>query len=260
MSRLAELNRERLERYAAGDTSVLDKLYLANRNFITACADKVCRRFRCKWLRDDLISAGTVAFLEQLSSYTPEGGATLTTYVYPYVVGAMRREMERNLGCSYLSKREFRDMRKAKTMHTFGYSFSEIAEELKISEVRVIEFLRGSLFYSSFDDEDNAAGQIRASISPVHRQAYLKICAELIEEEFRDLPFKERELLGGFYGVFGHGEQTLAALGGQFNMKENAALKARDKALHKLAERCREGKLGVWRRVYRAVMDVRGDE
>ena len=63
-------------------------------------------------------------------------------------------------------------------------------------------------------------------------------------------------MLGSAYGVFGHEEQTLTDLGEQFQLRTTSAvIKARDRALKKLAKNCMAGKLGVWKDVYHAVME-----
>jgi len=212
----------------------MEELYLQHKELLEACADKLCRRFYCEQLREDLVSAGTVALLTHADRYNPDSGATISTFLYPYIVGAMKRELERSLYPISLSKREFEEICKA------GLLFSVVGV---------------SLDSSPEDDEGGESARLISSEAPVHRQVYLKICIEVMREEFENsLSFKERELLGGFFGVFGYEEKTLAELGEQFNMKENAALKAKDKAQRKLAGLCLSGKLGVWQDAYHAVM------
>jgi len=61
---------------------------------IQSCADKLCFSFECPGLREDLISCGRLAVLEQAEDYRPDSGASVTTYLYPFILGAMRRELE----------------------------------------------------------------------------------------------------------------------------------------------------------------------
>lgn len=259
--KLAEQNRELVRKYLDGTIAALEQLCLMNRNFIASCAKEICRKFNCAHLHEDLISIGMVSLLEQIDRYDQDSPAELTTFLHPHLMGAMRREVEEQLGCMKLSKREFHLIRKAKALHTSGYSIPEIAEELKVSEVRASKLLSGSLFYTSLDftkkgDEEPAVCLIPDKALPVNTLVYLKICIEYVEEEFLRLSFKERELLGGSYDVFGHEEQSLTDLGEQFQLRTtNAVIKARDRALKKLAKNCMEGKLGVWKDVYHAVMD-----
>ncbi|MEG0835915.1 MAG: hypothetical protein RR413_10775, partial [Christensenellaceae bacterium] len=63
----------------------------------------------------------------------------------------------------------------------------------------------------------------------------------------------ERQILGGFFGVYGHREQSIAELGEEFDITENAAAKAKDKALKKLTDACMDGELGLWHRARKAI-------
>lgn len=212
----------------------VESLYLEHKDMIMRCAVRLANIYRCLRLLDDLVSAGTVSFLERLGDYDATSGASLSTYLYPHILGAMKRELEKNIAAVSLSKREFEEIEKASLL----------------SSVQGV-----SLDSSPEDDEVGGAVRLFSLEAPVHRQVYLKICIEYMREAFESsLSFKERELLGGFFGAFGYEEKTLAWLGEQFNMKENAALKAKNKALQKLTELCLDGKLGVWRDIYHAVM------
>lgn len=66
------------------------KAYLENQGFIEACARKLCGTFHCEHLLEDLVSVGTLAFLEHLPDYDETAGAKLTTYLYPFINGDMR--------------------------------------------------------------------------------------------------------------------------------------------------------------------------
>lgn len=85
----------------------MENIYLRNKEMIEACADKLCRQFHCEQLREDLISAGTLAVLTYADRYNPGSEATLSTFLYPYIIGAMKRELENSLYSVNLSKREF---------------------------------------------------------------------------------------------------------------------------------------------------------
>jgi len=76
-----------------------------------------------------------------------------------------------------------------------------------------------------------------------------------LQPAFESLSFKEREILGGFFGVYGHKEQTLAEIGEAFQIKENSARKAKNRALDKLRKRCAEGELGRWPSVHAAIRE-----
>ena len=74
-----------------------------------------------------------------------------------------------------------------------------------------------------------------------------------MEKTFNGLPFKEQEFVGGFFRVFGREERMLVDIVEDFMIEENAAIKAKDKAFEKLADLCKEGKLGDWRTIYKTV-------
>jgi RNA polymerase sigma factor (sigma-70 family) len=186
----------------------------------------VAKKYSCGSISDDLVSAGIVAVLEQIDRYDEQQGATATTFLYPHIIGAMRRETERYLG---LSRRE----RQAEEAH---------------NQTRDI----------SLDDADQNRLQL-ASTESVEQQVYINICVEYLRAAFEELSFKEREILGGFFGVFGHKKETLAAIGEEFQIKESAALKAKDKALEKLRGICLDGKLGYWMSIRAAIREAQRD-
>ena len=193
--------------------------------FIEGCARKVARKYSCVNILEDLVSAGTVAALEQIGRYDETQGASVTTFLYPWVVGAMRREIEQYLG---LSRRGARKHQMA--------GVCETANSVSLDEV-------------DWDD-------IPSDEESVEQQVYIKICLESLCTAFGRLSFKERTILGGFFGAFGHKKETLAEIGEAFQMGESAALKAKDKALGKLRGFCLAGELGHWRSVRRAIREA----
>lgn len=50
-----------------------------------------------------------------------------------------------------------------------------------------------------------------------------------MKEEFGKLSFKEQQILGGFFGVYSYPKQTVAELAEEFQLTENALIKAKDK-------------------------------
>lgn len=97
-----------------------------------------------------------------------------------------------------------------------------------------------------YDDNGEPVVQIKDARVDVEQIVLHQIYLEVLEKEFDNLSFKEREILGGFFGAFGHERRTLADLGVQFNLTENAAAKAKDNSLNKLTEACFSGEIGVW--------------
>lgn len=213
----------------------MESIYLQNKEMVEACADKLCRQFHCEQLREDLISTGALAVLTYADRYSPNGEATLSTFLYPYIIGAMKRELENSLYPVSLSKREFEALR-----------------------------VQGYLYFLSLDEQydDNGEpvvqiGDVRADVEQiVLHQIYL----EVLEKEFDNLSFKEREILGGFFGVFGYEQRTLADLGEQFDLTENAAAKAKDKTLKKLTGACFNGEIGIWLSARKAIRKAQKDK
>ncbi len=206
----------------------MKELYLQNKELIETCADKLCRLFHCERLWEDFVSAGEVALLTYADRYNPDSGATISTYLYPYIVGAMKRELEHSFYPMSLSKREFEGLRE-----------------------------RGALGFFSLDDNHDDSGdpvlQIKNPNSDVERTVFQTLYLEILEREFDKLSFKECQILGGFFGVFGFKIQTLSELGGEFDLTENAAAKVKDKALKKLTDACMEGDIGLWQAVRKAI-------
>ena len=210
----------------------LTGLYLEHKHFIEVCAKKTAKRYGCGNMLEDLVSVGTIAFLEQINRYNEKQGAALTTFLHPYIVGAMRREVEKNISAFSLSRREFKQIRKAGALaRVRGVSLDEVVEE------------GGDELYDS----------VPAPQISVEQTVYIQICLAHLQTAFETLSFKEREILGEFFGVYGHKEQTLAEIGEAFQIKENAVLKAKDRSLEKLHKLCVEGNLGYWRSVRIAI-------
>lgn len=209
----------------------MESIYLQNKEMVEACADKLCRQFHCEQLQEDLISAGTLAVLTYADRYSPGSEATLSTFLYPYIIGAMKRELENSLYPVSLSKREF------ETLRVQGYlSFLSLDEQ--------------------YGDNGEPVVQIRDAHADVEQIVLHKIYLEIMEQEFGNLSFKEREILGGFSGAFGHEQRTLADLGEQFDLTESAAAKAKDKALKRLTDACFNGEIGVWLSAQKAVREA----
>lgn len=206
----------------------MKQLYLQNKKMIEACADKLCHKFSCEQLREDFISAGTLALLTYAEKYNPDSGAAISTFLYPYIVGAMKRELEHNLYPVSLSKREFEGLRGQSKPDFFSLN-------------------------DSTDDNGESVFQLRDFRLDVEESVFLSIYFPLLKPEFEKLSFKEKQILGGFFGVYGYEKHSLSELGEEFDMTENAAAKAKDKALKKLTSACMDGEIGVWYRTRKAI-------
>ena len=213
----------------------MESIYLQNKEMVEACADKLCRRFHCEQLREDLVSVGALAVLTYADRYNPNVEATLSTFLYPYIIGAMKRELENSLYPVSLSKREFEALR------VQGYlSFSSLDEQ--------------------HDDNGEPVVQIKDARMDVEQIVLHQIYLEVLEKKFDNQSFKEREILGGFFGAFGYEQRTLAELGEQFDLTENAAAKAKDKALKRLTYACFNGEIGIWLSARKAIREAQKDK
>lgn len=174
---------------------------------------------------------GTLAVLTYAGRYNPGGEATLSTFLYPYIIGTMKRELENSLYPVSLSKREF-------------------------EVLRVQGYLSCSSLDEQYEDNGEPVVQINDAREDVEQIALHQIYLEILEKELGNLSFREREILGGFFGAFGYEQCTLADLGEQFDLTENAAAKAKDKALKKLADACFNGEIGIWLSVRKAIKEA----
>ncbi|MDD2956239.1 MAG: sigma-70 family RNA polymerase sigma factor [Oscillospiraceae bacterium] len=202
----------------------MEQLIQEQGKLIASLADKMCRRFGCSQLREDLISSANLALLQKAGGYDASSEASMTTYLYPHLVGAMRRELERSLYPMSLPKDIFHE--------------------------------QGAFWKSAFSPLEEYREQESPADLPVERQVLREIYLDCVREEFERLSFKERQILGGFFGVFDYPKQTLANLAEEFQMTENALIKAKDKALVKLRLACENGQLGIWREARSLVRDA----
>lgn len=197
----------------------MEKLIQENSRLIADLADKLCRRYACPQLREDFISVANLTLLQKASAYDASTGASITTYLHPYLRGAMLRELERNLYSLAIPKDVFRS--------------------------------EGTLWKTAFVPLEQCQEKESPTALPVEWQVLREIYIDCVKAEFDLLSFKERQILGGFFGVYDYPKQTLVDLADEFQLTENALLKAKDKALGKLRLACENGSFGVWREVQR---------
>lgn len=193
----------------------MENLFQTYGRLIASCADKLCRRYQCPQFKEDLTSVGNIVLLEKAQTFSSELGVSMITYLYPFLMGAMRREIEKNLYPISLPKDEFEAQD-----HRWHLAFSSLDTR---SDLEKIE-----------------------SVASVEHQVLQTIYLECLEKEFENLSFKERQILGSFFGVYGYCKQTASEIAVEFQMTENALLKAKNRALQKLQQACHNGKLGIW--------------
>lgn len=168
-------NEELMIRLAGGDESALAALCLNNKGLIRDRARRMAEAYHCirtndrgQWSRytketlSELESVGITAFLECVRSgkYDSAQGA-LTTYVVPFLDGAMRRHFEKSLGTLSLDRDSMALVRRAQQLHGgLGKDIKEVAEQLGISVSEAAKHIAYSThFLSVYDladwDEDN---------------------------------------------------------------------------------------------------------
>ena len=131
-----------------GDESALETLCANNKGLIRDRARRMAEAYHCVRTNDrgqwsgytketlsDLEIVGMTAFLECIRSgkYDSTQGA-LTTYVVPFIDGAMRRHFEKSLGTLSLDRGSMALVRRAQQLHDgLGKDTKEVAERLGIS-------------------------------------------------------------------------------------------------------------------------------
>lgn len=225
-------NEELMEQISAGNVDAADLLYRQNANLIRSIAEECAATFGClqrtgkqftaytEDILQDLCGEGAIIFCERIRSgeYNPTQGK-LTTYLYPYIRGAMYRWLEQ------------RTRHEAKTV-----SIHNLAE----------------------DEDSDLLGFQMADANAVRPEiaVYRKICIELLSELFDSLSEKDRSILGHTYGAYGYKKCTTDELALREMLTLDGVVKARKIALRHLREKYPGSRLQIWREAYRKVMDT----
>lgn len=267
-------NEELILRFYDGDRLAMHSLYMQNIGFIRKLANDTAKRyapFICSSdTLDDLFQIGTLEFIERLMKreYKPEQGKVLT-YVKPYIEGKIRDYIVENSFFYKFSNKEFNLIARCRRLHSRWLSNSEIAKELGISERLVSKCLRYSFMYSTVTDgnERDSYGldyleQTRLGVNDQHpdNKVYINGCKEYLGELFEQLPARDRELLGRYYGAFGYENMSDEELGDYMMMSRNAVNKAVHSALGRLKDIYYDGSMLLrWRAAHWMVWDAIGE-
>ena len=260
-------NEDLIIRLAEGDGSALETLCENNKGLIRDRARRMAEAYHCVRVNDrdqwssytketlsELESVGMVTFLECIRSgkYDSDQGA-LTTYVVPFLDGAMRRHFEKSLGTLSLDRDSMALVRRAQQLHDgLGMDTEEVAERLGISVSEAAKHIAyPTHFFSVYDltdpDEDSDVfdhiAEDRTSASPAET-VYRRLQTECLRELFHKLPKKDRDILGKCFGAFGYPKTPLREIAMYHLMKEDAVEKAKNRALKKL----RKGWENSWAR------------
>ncbi len=267
-------NEDLIARYYAGEDTRW-QLYNRIRNLISSIARRVAVSYYCmqftdtrgkrtaytKQVLEDLRDEGMMEFFRviDLRKYDPAQGK-FTTYIYPFLEGAMRRWMETNIGCLSVSKDDMERIRTVqRAYHSEGMTVGQIVEEKGISE----ETVRRDLFYnthllplSNLSDSNDTASDplmIEDDRLSVDEEAYRRICCDFLDPLFSQLSEQDRFILGSWFGVFGYEEKTDDDLALELILTDDGLRKAKKAALGRLAEKVPGSRLEEWKIVYKAV-------
>ena len=256
-------NEELLERIANGDEAALAKLCLMNTGLVKDRAWLIARQYHClrqtkygglsdyaKETLSELESVGKLALVEcvRTGNYDTEKGR-FTTYVTPFLDGAMRRHLERSMGTLALDRDSMGLVRKAQRLyHQEGKEPREICASLGISfraALRAIAY--PTHFFSVYDlqnpdDDGDIFERLAVSrLSGSAEDAVIRmVTMECLREEFLRLSKKEQDILGRYFGVYGFPKADLQEIAVRNLLKEPGVEKAKDQALKHLRDRCRD--------------------
>ena len=254
-------NEELLERIASGDEAALTKLCLRNTGLVRERARMIAQRYHClpqtkygglsdyaKEMLSELESVGKLALVEcvRTGGYDAEKGR-FTTYVTPFLDGAMRRHLECSMGTLALDRDSMGLVRKAQNRyHQKGQSVEEISQALSISFRAVSRAIAyPTHFFSVYDlqgldDDGDIFERLTTNrLSGSAEGAVIRMLTmECLREEFLQLSKKDQEILGRCFGVYGYPKSDLREIAMRNRMKESGVEKAKDQAIQRLRERC----------------------
>ena len=272
-------NEELLERIVNGDEAALTKLCLVNTGLVKERARLIARQYHClrqtkygglsdyaKETLSELESVGKLALVEciRTGNYKTEKGR-FTTYVTPFLDGAMRRHLERSMGTLALDRDSMGLVRKAQRLYyQEGKEPSEICASLGISfraAARAITY--PTHFFSVYDLQDpDGDGDILERLASTRLSGSAEdavihmVTMECLREEFLRLSKRGQDILGRYFGVYGFPKADLQEIAMRNLLKESGVEKAKDQALKHLRAQCRDSFAWTLRRAKRLVLEA----
>lgn len=267
-------NEELLEQISNGDDAALAKLPLMNTGLVKDRARLIARQYHClrqtkygglsdytKETLSELESVGKLALVEcvRAGGYDAEKGR-FTTYVTPFLDGAMRRHLECSMGTLALDRDSMGLVRKAQRLYyQEGKEPSEICASLGISLRAVARAITyPTHFFSVYDlqgpDDDGDIFERLAStrLSGSAEDAVIRmVTMECLREEFLRLSKRDRDILGRYFGVYGFPKADLQEIAVRNLLKESGVEKAKDQAIKRLQDRCQSSLAWKLRRARR---------
>lgn len=269
-------NEELLVRISNGDEAALTKLCLVNTGLVKNRAWSIARQYHClrqnqygalsdyaKEMLSELESVGRLALVECVRTGGYDAGkGRFTTYLTPFLDGAMRRHLECSMGTLSLDRDSMGVVRKAQNRyHQKGQSVAEISEAMGISfpaAARAIAY--PTHFFSVYDLQDpEEDGDILERLTPgwlsgsPEETVIRSLTMACLQEEFLQLSKKDQEILGWRFGVYGHPKSDLREIAMRNRMKESGVEKAKDQAIKLLRDRCQNSLAWKLRRARRMV-------
>lgn len=269
-------NEELLEWIYNGDEAALTKLCLMNTGLVKDRARLIARQYHClrqtkygglsdyaKETLSELESVGKLALIEcvRTGSYSTEKGR-FTTYITPFLDGAMRRHLECSMGTLALDRDSMGLVRKAQRLYyREGKELREICASLEISSrtaARAIAY--PTHFFSVHDlqgpeeDGDIFERLVANRLSGSAEDTVIRmVTMECLREEFFRLSKKDQDILGRYFGAYGFPKSDLQEIAMRNLLKESGVEKAKDQALNHLRDRCRDSFAWELRRARRMV-------
>lgn len=253
-------NEELLEQISNGDEAALTKLYLMNTGLVKDRAWFIARQYHClrqtkygslsdyaKETLSELESVGKLALVEcvRAGGYDAEKGR-FTTYVTPFLDGAMRRHLECSMGTLSLDRDSMGLVRKMQRLYyQEGKKLSEICVSLGISfRVAARAVAYPTHFFSVYDlqgPDDDGDIYERLTINHLSYSAEDAVIRAMtmkcLREEFMRLSKRDQEILGRYFGVYGFPKSDLREIAMRNRMKEPGVEKAKEQALKHLQNR-----------------------
>lgn len=212
-------NEELLEQISNGDEAALTKLCLMNTGLVKDRAWFIARQYHClrqskygglsdyaKETLSELESVGKLVLVEciRAGGYDSEKGR-FTTYITPFLDGAMRRHLECSMGTLALERDSMGLVRKVQRLyHQDGKEPNEICASLGISFRTALKAIAyPTHFFSVYDlqgPEDDGDILERLAANRLSRSAedavIRSVTMECLREEFCGFPKKSRTFWG----------------------------------------------------------------
>ena len=198
----------------------------------------------------ELNSVGTLEVLERIreGGYDSSQGA-LTTYLVPFLNGAMRRYLESNMGTLAIDRDSMALVRKAQMLYfREERSVEEVAEALHTTPA---EAQRAIHYATHFYSTEDLPGGLEYLDSVTESKLFStpeaalvnKLRWQKLQNAFSELSKRDQELLGGLYGAFGYEKVSVTELAIRNLLTESGVEKAKKAALRKLQEQLRKDDL-----------------